>query len=119
MECLGERDPAPGRFDPPATAPEPAFAEVLTKLWSLRTFRWVALGTGLASFAGTGLGMWMPVFLERVHELPKTEIGVRFGIIQYGTAFFGAILAGKVADALGRRSLRWYAGVGAISIALM
>ena len=117
---FGVREPARGGFDPPRSGTESAtIRDVLFHLARRPTFWLVGLGAGIASFAGTGLGMWMPVFLERVHDLPKTEIGVRFGILQYGTAFFGAILCGKVADTLARRSLRWYAGVGALSVALM
>jgi MFS family permease len=82
------------------------------------TFWFVAIGAGIASFAGTGYGMWMPTFLERVHDMPKAEIGVRFAIIQYVPAFFGAILNGKIADYLGQRDIRWHAWVGAIAVSL-
>jgi len=114
------RDPVRGGFDPNVAPTDGAtLGEVLRHLAKLPTFWLVALGAGIASFAGTGLGMWMPTFLERVHEMPKTEIGWRFGVIQYGTAFFGAILCGRVADVLGKRDVRWYAGVGALSVLSM
>jgi predicted MFS family arabinose efflux permease len=114
------REPERGGFDPPQRGDESATLwETMLHLGRRPTFWLVGLGAGIASFAGTGLGMWMPTFLERVHDLSKEEIGVRFGIIQYGTAFFGTILCGRVADALGARSLRWYPGIGAISVGLM
>jgi len=119
---LTVRDPVRGAFDPPprsGTPPTATIVEVLTHLGRRPTFWLVGLGAGIASFSGTGLGMWMPVFLERVHDMPKTEIGVRFGIIQYGSAFIGAILCGHLADTLGKRSQRWYAIVGAGSVASM
>lgn len=93
-------------------------AEVARFLAARPTFWFVALGAGIASFAGTGFGMWMPTFLERVHGMPYAEIGVRFGIIQYVPALFGAILNGKIADVLGQRDVRWHAWVGAIAVAL-
>lgn len=117
---FGIREPERGRFDPPRPAgPRTTLLETAQYLARKPTFWFVAFGAGIASFAGTGLGMWMPAFLERVHGLPRAEIGVRFGLIQYVPALFGAIFAGKLADALGKRDLRWYGGVGALSVALM
>ena len=117
------REPARGQFDPRPTRtrsapPRATIAEVASFLARRPTFWLVALGAGIASFAGTGYGMWMPAFLERVHDLPRAEIGVRFGLIQYIPAFLGAILNGKIADHLGARDVRWYAWVGAIAVGL-
>ena len=50
------REPERGRFDPVPTE-EPSLADVLRRLWSLRSFRWLVVGTGIASFAGTGYGV--------------------------------------------------------------
>lgn len=117
------REPARGQFDarrnhPERPAPTATIAEVATFLARRPTFWLVAIGAGIASFAGTGYGMWMPAFLERVHDLPRSEIGVRFGIIQYVPALLGAVLNGRIADVLGARDVRWYAWVGAIAVAL-
>jgi len=114
------REPPRGAFDPPRDSPQDASIwQVIEVLGRKPTFWFVALGAGIASFGGTGLGFWMPTFFERVHDMSKLEIGLRFGIIQYVSAFLGAILTGRVADWLGGRDLRWYAGVGAISVSLM
>lgn len=114
------REPPRGAFDPPRESPEAASLwEVISTLARKPTFWLVALGAGIASFGGTGLGFWMPTFFERVHDMSKLEIGLRFGIIQYTSAFLGAILTGRIADWLGGRDLRWYPVVGGISVALM
>ena len=114
------REPPRGAFDPPHAASEKAsIREVVVTLGRKPTFWYVALGAGIASFGGTGLGFWMPTFFERVHDMSKLEIGLRFGIIQYVSAFLGAILTGRIADWLGGRDLRWYAWVGGISVAMM
>ena len=120
---LTVREPVRGQFDETqgitgAQMPTATIMEVARFLAGRPTFWLVAIGAGIASFAGTGYGMWMPTFLERVHDMPKAEIGVRFGIIQYVPAFIGAILNGKIADHLGRRDVRWHAWVGAIAVAL-
>ncbi|MEZ4292071.1 MAG: MFS transporter [Myxococcota bacterium] len=117
---------ARGTGDPEATPGAPAtrmeggtgLVDVARHLGRKPTFWLVAIGAGIASFAGTGYGMWMPTFLERVHDLPRSEIGVRFGLIQYIPAFLGSILNGRIADWAGARDMRWYAGVGAIAVAL-
>jgi MFS family permease len=117
------REPVRGQFDRSESdaaqeLPTATILEVAQFLSKRPTFWFVAIGAGIASFAGTGYGMWMPTFLERVHDMPKAEIGVRFAIIQYVPAFFGAILNGKIADYLGQRDIRWHAWVGAIAVSL-
>ena len=125
---LTVREPARGQFEPPAArAPESeedegetaTIAEVARFLASKPTFWLVGLGAGIASFAGTGFGMWLPTFFERVHDMAQSEIGPRLGPIQYVPALVGSWLTGLVADRLGHRSLRWYAWIGAISVFLM
>jgi len=114
------REPVRGAFDGPnAGLPRPTLAEAARHLMRKPSFWLIGLGAGIASFAGTGYGMWMPAFLERVHELPRAEIGVRFGLIQYVAAFVGSILNGRIADHFGRRDARGYSWVGAISVVLM
>jgi MFS family permease len=119
------REPERGAFDGPAAAraggavPGASIGDVARHLMRKPSFWFIGLGAGIASFAGTGYGMWMPAFLERVHELPRAEIGVRFGLIQYVAAFFGSILNGRIADHFGKRDARAYSWIGAISVVLM
>ncbi len=124
------REPPRGQFDVPsepdeeprAPTAEPPSATVLeTAAFLLRmpTFWLVGLGAGIASFSGTGFGMWLPTFFERVHDMAQSEIGPRLGPIQYIPALVGSILTGVIADRLGRRSLKWYAWIGAITVFLM
>lgn len=108
------REPERGAFDGPAAAraggavPGASIGDVARHLMRKPSFWFIGLGAGIASFAGTGYGMWMPAFLERVHEIPRAEIGVRFGLIQYVAAFFGSILNGRIADHFGKRDARAY-----------
>lgn len=114
-----ESAPTPAETDTPAPASQAGIRDVARHLMRKPSFWLVGLGAGIASFAGTGYGMWMPAFLERVHELPRAEIGVRFGLIQYVFAFFGSILNGRIADHFGARDARGYSWIGAISVVLM
>jgi MFS family permease len=95
------------------TGPAPALGEVLRVLWRLRSFRYLALGTGLAAFAGTGFGVWMPTFLRRVHDFSPVQVGLAYGVINSGSAALGSLLGGWLADRLGRRDVRWWAWVAA------
>ncbi|MBB83900.1 MAG: hypothetical protein CL931_08845 [Deltaproteobacteria bacterium] len=123
---LTVREPIRGQFEPPRSLEEVAedeetatIGEVARFLATKPTFWLVGLGAGIASFAGTGFGMWLPTFFERVHDMAQSEIGPRLGPIQYVPALVGSYLTGMLADRLGRRSLRWYAWIGALSVFLM
>lgn len=120
---LTVREPERGQFDPPSTAgaqgESATVMEVARFLARKPTFWLVALGAGIASFSGTGFGMWLPTFFERVHGMSPSEIGPRLGPIQYIPALFGSILTGVIADRLGKRSLKWYAWIGGITVFLM
>ena len=112
------REPERGRFDPAPTRREepPKIGEVFRYLWKLRSFRAVAIGAGVASFGGTGFGSWMPALLERTLEMPKTDIGTQYGTATAVSASLGALGAGKLADLLSRRDIRWLMWVPALSV---
>ena len=112
-------EPVRGGLDPTPPAPGPVgIGETVRALWALPTFRLVALGAGLASFAGTGYGLWIPTFFLRVHELSFLEIGTQFGLISAVSAATGALLAGTLADKLGQRDVRWLLRIPALGVLL-
>ena len=114
---LTVREPVRGAFD--ATPPKPAgIVAVFRTLWALPSFRRLAFGAGLASFSGTGFGFWMPSLFVRLHGLSPAEVGATYGWISPGSAMLGSLLAGALADRLGRRDPRWWLRVPALSVAL-
>lgn len=117
---LTVEEPERGRFDPPSPRPTaaPGLREVASTLWSLRTFRLVAVGTGLASFAGTGYGFWVPTLFIRVHDMSFAEIGVSFGLISGVSALAGTALAGRLGVVLGARDVRWLLWLPALGVGL-
>ena len=113
-------EPERGRFDPPAdpSREQPGIGEVLRTLWGLRTFRLLAIGTGLASFAGTGYGFWVPTLFVRVHDMSYAEIGISFGLISGLSALAGTALAGRLGVVLGERDPRWLTRLPAAGVAI-
>lgn len=94
--------------------PEPT-REVFRFLWSLRSFRHLALASGLHAFSGYGLATWAPTFLRRVHALSAAEAGTYLRLIIGLGGAVGAVLGGLLADRLSLRDKRWYLWLSALT----
>jgi predicted MFS family arabinose efflux permease len=103
--------------EPPRTSrlAAPPVGEVIRYLWRLRSFRHLSLATGLTAFTGYGFANWAPTFLRRVHELSGGEIGTKYGLVLGIGGALGSVLAGLIADRLGRSDPRWWLWVPAIA----
>lgn len=93
----------------------PAVGEVVGFLWSRRSFRHLSFATSLCAFAGYSFANWAPTFLRRVHEMSSGELGTKYGIVLGVGGAIGSVLAGLIADRLGRRDLRWWLWVPAFA----
>lgn len=58
----------------------------------------IVLGYAAYTFALGGLAFWMPIFLERVHGIPKVQATTGFGLIVIVTGFLGTFLGGWLGD---------------------
>jgi MFS family permease len=94
------------------------FKEVIVTLWQKKSFRYLALGSGMTAYTLYAITSWMPSFLARLHFLKSDEIGywlsLGFGI-GGGLGFF---LGGYLTDKWGRRDKRWYLWLPAITLLL-
>ena len=119
---LTVKNPKRGGFDPKpvevASEPAPRIREVFRTLWRLPSFRALMFGGGIASFAGTGFGFWLPVLFERVHDMSRMEVGLIFGPVLAISAPAGAILAGLLTDRLSKRDRRFLMWIPAASVLL-
>ncbi|MCZ6658757.1 MAG: MFS transporter [Gammaproteobacteria bacterium] len=85
----------------------PSFAVVARHMWSVRSIRHVVIGSSLAGFVGYGFVLWMPSFLLRSHGLSPTEIGLVLALMTGVVGGLGTFTAGRLADALAKRDIRW------------
>ena len=110
------REPIRGAQEtaPVAGAPPPV-AVVVRFLAARRSFIHLSLGIGLTAFAGYAFAFWAPQFLRRVHEMSSGELGTKVGIGLGTGGAIGSVLAGVLADRLGRRDVRWWLWIPAIA----
>lgn len=98
----------------------PPMKEVLSYLWNKPSFRYMSLACGLHALVSYGVGTWNAPFLERLHDMTRTEIGgwiaLMSAISAIGT-FGGGYLADKLYDSTGNR--RWYLWLPAIATLAM
>ena len=89
--------------------------EVVSVLWSRRSFRHMAMGAALNAFAGYSISNWIASFMIRSHGMSTGELGSWLALtIGLGGAvgvFCGALLA----DRLAPRDKRWYMWLPALA----
>lgn len=99
-------------------AAQPPLGQTLKLFWSIRTFRYLALGAMLQTFLALGLSAWVPSFLARTHGFSPAQIGASLALI-YGVAYSaGGLIGGRVADLLTRRDPRLQFWVAALTVLL-
>jgi predicted MFS family arabinose efflux permease len=110
------REPTRGGHDEgSADEPAPPVSEVIRFLWSMRSFRHLSLGMAFTAFAGYAFVSWAPTFLRRVHDMSGGELGTKYGLVLGIGGAIGSVLAGLLADRLGRYTVRWWLWVPAIA----
>jgi predicted MFS family arabinose efflux permease len=92
--------------------------DVMRFLFSRRSFVHLQVGGSLHAFATYGMFIWIAPFLSRVHGMPGHEIGSWLGPIAGIGGGTGAYLGGVLADRLGKRDVRWYLWLPALTMVL-
>lgn len=91
------------------------FRATLAYLWNLRSMRYLMLGAAMNIFATWALMVWSPAFLIRVHGVETAKVGAWLGLASGVGGAAGTLLAGLMAQQLGRRDPRWLLGVPALT----
>jgi MFS family permease len=104
---LTVREPARGSMDDAAdlavlrASEDIPMWESVKQLWSSPTFRVMSLSAAPSALCGYGMNMWMPQFLERVHQIAPADYGLALGAaIGVGGglgAMLGGVITGKAA----------------------
>jgi MFS family permease len=105
-----ESDPEPT----PAADAAPSFGAVAKHMMAVRSIRHLCVGASIAGFIGYGFVLWMPSFLVRSHGLSPTEIGLILALMNGIIGGLGTFTAGKLADILARRDVRWRSWIVAL-----
>ena len=96
----------------------PSALAVARLLGSRPSFLCLAIGSGVAAFAGYAMNLWLPSFLIRSHGLTTAQAGGWLAMIQIGAGIGGGVLGGFVADRFAVRDKRWLALVPAVAMAV-
>ena len=112
------KEPRRGATDAnPALAFEsPSLREVLKRLYSTKTFVYLALATGLHVFCLYGMNNWAPSFLSRLHGMKSSEVGALLGPIFGIGGAVGSFAGGFLTDYFGKRDKRQYLNIPAYAI---
>lgn len=82
--------------------------EVILTLWRSKSFRYLALGTGMAAYSAYAKSSWIPPFLARVHGMKSAEIGIWLSLLIGIGGGLGYFLGGFLSDKIGKVDKRWY-----------
>ena len=117
---LSLREPLRGQFDSGhhEPLPEGRFLADIKQIWSLRSFRYSALGAGLNAFLGYGALNFMPSFAIRLYEVPVGIVGTWLALIVGLAGAAGVYAGGHMSDHLGKTDPRWPYRVAGISTIL-
>jgi len=82
--------------------------EVMTLLWSRRSFRHLVLAMGLNAFVLYSIASWTASFMIRSHGMTSGEVGTWLAMILGVGGAIGVFGGGIIADKLGFGDRRWY-----------
>ncbi len=89
------------------TGKTPHLGETVLFLLSRRSFVYIALGCGLASFGGYAGNTFVPSLFSRVFHLTPEMRGLLIGGLFGVVGGVGTYMSGVLADWLGKRDIRW------------
>lgn len=104
---LTVREPARGGMDDPAdlaamqAGEDVPLLSTVKQLWSSPTFRIMSYSAAPSALCGYGMNLWMPSFLERMHDLQPADyrllLGAGIGIGGGLGAMLGGVITAKAA----------------------
>lgn len=103
------REPVRGMSDANGPGRIIPLREVLSIVTRIPSFRLIFLIALAVAFSSYGMIAWAPAYFMRVHGMTTAEAGLWLGIATLIGTGGGNLLAGFLADRLGKKDVRWYA----------
>lgn len=119
---LTVREPARGGMDETAdlavlrASEDVPIWECIRQLWASRTFRIMSYSAAPSALCGYGMNMWMPLFLERVHELQPADYRLLLGAALGVGGGLGAMLGGIITAKAAARDSRAFLTLPALTM---
>ena len=98
------------------TSESPGMRDVLKRLYSTKTFVFLAAASALNVFCIYGLINWAPSFLQRIHGMKSSEVGAILGLIYGIGGGIGSFVGGLLTDYFGKRDKSLYLKIPAYAI---
>lgn len=116
---LTVREPLRGASDGSGGAWGPLpVAVALRTLLRLPAYRHLAVGAAYSALANQALIIWAPPFWMRAFDLGSSEVGATLALATGPSTIAGVLVAGRLADRMSSRDVRWLAWIPAITCAL-
>ncbi|PCH61220.1 MAG: MFS transporter [SAR86 cluster bacterium] len=111
------KEPPRGMTEQREDVAAPTFREVLSLLWSRKSFRHLSFACGLHAVVTYGTSGFMPLFLRRIHDMPMLDVGLIYGLVMGIGGLIGTFGGGWLSDRLAnsRDDQRWYMWVPMIT----
>ncbi|MCP4904489.1 MAG: MFS transporter [bacterium] len=110
------REPLRGALDRPTDEEtQPSIREVARFLLGRRSFIHMVVGAGCHTFAGMGTSAFYVSYLIRLHDLPVGTAALTYMLVGPLVGMVGVLVGGFAADHLGKRDVRWYMWLAALS----
>lgn len=90
--------------------------DVFKLLREKKSFRYIAIGAGLAAYVSYTATSWLPPFMARVHGMSSGEIGTWLSLVFGIGSGIGYFMGGYITDRLSKRDKRWYLWLPAMGL---
>jgi predicted MFS family arabinose efflux permease len=109
LVLLTVREPKRGACEDLADTHAPPLFETVRFLWSQKSYVWFIAAFALVTYTMFAVQAFMPPLLERVHRLPRTEIGFLMAMLAGVGAGVGTLITGAIIARFAKRDVRWNA----------
>ena len=114
------KEPPRGMAEARKDIAPPGFFKVMHFLWERKSFRHLSFACALHAFVTYGIGNFMPLFLQRVHEMPILDVGLYYGLIAGVGGLAGTFFGGWASDYMTKKTgdKSWYIWIPLVSTLL-